>query len=205
MKDTFQAQMAEARRSQILDAAVAVISEQGFHKTTIKQIARQAGIADGTIYNYFKNKDDILMGIIERITEAEVRDLHFAEAQKIDFERFVTDYVAHRAAEVVAGMPALKVIMAETMFNEALSEKVNREIYEPSFKVAEAYIAHAISKGEIAEMDPVIGSRLFAAPLLGFLFLRLVGDTHVIANWDDYIEAMTRFMLKAYQNGTTPE
>lgn len=45
----------------ILEAAIKVFAEQGFHQTTISQIARQAGVADGTIYLYFKNKDDILV------------------------------------------------------------------------------------------------------------------------------------------------
>jgi TetR/AcrR family fatty acid metabolism transcriptional regulator len=45
----------------ILDAAIKVFAEQGFFQSTIAQIAREAGVADGTIYLYFKNKDDILV------------------------------------------------------------------------------------------------------------------------------------------------
>jgi len=45
----------------ILEAAVKVFAEQGFYQSTISQIAREAGVADGTIYLYFKNKDDILV------------------------------------------------------------------------------------------------------------------------------------------------
>ncbi|MFP4029955.1 MAG: TetR/AcrR family transcriptional regulator [Desulfococcaceae bacterium] len=45
----------------ILEAAVGVFADRGFHQATISQIARAAGVADGTIYLYFKNKDDILV------------------------------------------------------------------------------------------------------------------------------------------------
>jgi len=45
----------------ILEAAVKVFAEQGFSQSTISKIAREAGVADGTIYLYFKNKDDILV------------------------------------------------------------------------------------------------------------------------------------------------
>lgn len=45
----------------ILEAAVKVFAEEGFHQATVSQIAREAGVADGTIYLYFKNKDDILV------------------------------------------------------------------------------------------------------------------------------------------------
>lgn len=45
----------------ILTAAIQVFAEQGFNQATISQIAKTAGVADGTIYLYFKNKDDILV------------------------------------------------------------------------------------------------------------------------------------------------
>lgn len=45
----------------ILEAAIKIFAEQGFFQSTISQIAREAGVADGTIYLYFKNKDDILV------------------------------------------------------------------------------------------------------------------------------------------------
>ena len=69
-ESSFQDQLIEARRQQIIDAAIAVIAEQGFQRTTIKQIAGRAGVADGTIYNYFKNKDAILFAIVNRLSEA---------------------------------------------------------------------------------------------------------------------------------------
>ena len=54
---------------QILNAAVEVFAEQGFFQSTVAQIARQAGVADGTIYLYFKNKDDILIQFYEYKTK----------------------------------------------------------------------------------------------------------------------------------------
>ena len=45
----------------ILDGALQVIAENGFHQSQISKIAKQAGVADGTIYLYFKNKEDILI------------------------------------------------------------------------------------------------------------------------------------------------
>ncbi len=51
--------------NKILEAAVKVFADQGFFQATISQIAKKAGVADGTIYLYFKNKDDILVQIFE--------------------------------------------------------------------------------------------------------------------------------------------
>ena len=62
----------------ILEAAVKVFAELGFHQATIAQIAKEAGVADGTIYLYFKNKDDILVQFFSYKTKL-VFD-HFQEA-----------------------------------------------------------------------------------------------------------------------------
>ncbi len=48
---------------QIIDAAVIVIAENGYHQAQVSKIAKEAGVADGTIYLYFKNKEDILISV----------------------------------------------------------------------------------------------------------------------------------------------
>ncbi|MBQ0141086.1 MAG: TetR/AcrR family transcriptional regulator [Kurthia sp.] len=50
---------------QIIDAAVIAIADNGYHQAQVSKIAKQAGVADGTIYLYFKNKEDILISVFE--------------------------------------------------------------------------------------------------------------------------------------------
>ncbi len=68
-----QAQLAAARRTQILDAATRVFASKGFNRATIRDVARDAGVADGTIYNYFANKTDLLFGLLDRLNDTERR------------------------------------------------------------------------------------------------------------------------------------
>jgi len=53
------------KKEAILDAAVVEIAAHGYHGTTVAMIARRAGVADGTIYLYFKSKDDLLISLFE--------------------------------------------------------------------------------------------------------------------------------------------
>mgnify|MGYP000557278214 CR=1 FL=1 len=53
----------------ILEAAAKIFAEKGFHQSTISQIAKKAGVADGTIYLYFKNKDDVLVQFFQYKTK----------------------------------------------------------------------------------------------------------------------------------------
>lgn len=52
--------LVEVRRGQVVRAAVKLFSEEGYYTTTIQQIAREAGVSTGLIYQYFRDKDDIL-------------------------------------------------------------------------------------------------------------------------------------------------
>jgi len=52
------------KRERILKAATTVIAQKGYHGTKIADVAKLAGVADGTIYLYFKNKDEILLTIL---------------------------------------------------------------------------------------------------------------------------------------------
>ncbi len=55
----------ENKRNKIIKAAVKVFAEKGFYNSRVSEIAKEANVADGTIYLYFKNKDDILISLFE--------------------------------------------------------------------------------------------------------------------------------------------
>lgn len=53
------------KRERILDAAVRVFAKSGFHDTRVADVAKAAGVADGTIYLYFESKDELLRSLFE--------------------------------------------------------------------------------------------------------------------------------------------
>jgi TetR/AcrR family transcriptional regulator, fatty acid metabolism regulator protein len=57
------------KQERILDAAVVEIARRGYHQTTVAMIAKRAGVADGTIYLYFKNKEQLLFRLFDRSME----------------------------------------------------------------------------------------------------------------------------------------
>ncbi len=59
----------------ILDAAVKTFSRSGYHRTRVSDIAREAGVADGTVYLYFNNKEDILISLFQNIMNIFVEEL----------------------------------------------------------------------------------------------------------------------------------
>jgi TetR/AcrR family fatty acid metabolism transcriptional regulator len=53
------------RKEEIINAAIKIFASKGFYNSKVADVAREAGIADGTIYLYFKNKDDLLISLFE--------------------------------------------------------------------------------------------------------------------------------------------
>ena len=69
------AKLVEERRGQILRAAVKLFTGRGYYTTTISQIAREAGVSTGLIYQYFGDKDDILLLSLKLVLETYEREI----------------------------------------------------------------------------------------------------------------------------------
>ncbi len=67
--------LVEARQRQIVDAAVKLFSDKGFYRTTILDIANEAGTSSGLIYKYFKDKDDVLYLSLLLVLETYEREI----------------------------------------------------------------------------------------------------------------------------------
>jgi TetR/AcrR family fatty acid metabolism transcriptional regulator len=65
------------KRRKILEAAISVFAKKGYFTARITDIARSAGVADGTIYLYFNNKEDIIASVFAQVIEA-----HMARAKE---------------------------------------------------------------------------------------------------------------------------
>jgi TetR/AcrR family fatty acid metabolism transcriptional regulator len=76
----------EGKRERILRAAIKVFARKGFYSTRVSEIAKAAGVADGTIDLYFKNKDDVLISLFQDYTTRLIALLSDAIAQQASFE-----------------------------------------------------------------------------------------------------------------------
>jgi TetR/AcrR family transcriptional regulator, fatty acid metabolism regulator protein len=74
------------KRERIMNAAIASFAQQGYHQATIADVAREAGVAAGTIYLYFKNKDDLLVSIFEEKVQRFIQEFHRRLSQEENAE-----------------------------------------------------------------------------------------------------------------------
>src|SRR6266704_6227938 len=115
--DPIQQLLVSARRNQILDAATTVFAEKGFYRATIKDIARQAGIANGTIYTYFASKTEVLLAILNRLNETTEREQKFAPGSEQNIRSFFLAYLRQRMALLWPNAEVFRAVLPEMLVN----------------------------------------------------------------------------------------
>ena len=194
--DTIQELLITARRNQILDAATQVFAEKGFHPTTIKDIAREAGIADGTIYNYFENKTALMLGIVDRLNESDQRDEDFSKFTEVDFRSFMKAYLRHRLTVLKAdNFDIFRVVVSEIMVNKELRELYYRKIIEPTFTMAEKYSQQWAAQHIIKPINISLAMRAVSGMVLGLIVEHIMGDKTLESKWDELPDFLTDMIL----------
>jgi len=113
---------------QILEAAIKVFARQGFHQSTVAQIAKEARVADGTIYLYFKNKDDILVQFFNYKTKL-VFDSFRTEVARADSSLDKLRYLIRRHLEEFQRNREMAVVyQVETHQSSRLAEAQIKEM-----------------------------------------------------------------------------
>lgn len=151
------------KHQRILDAALKVFAAKGFYNTKVSEIARTAGVADGTIYNYFKSKDDILISLFE-----DQMDWILARLETLDGDivQQITGYIALHLAIAVENPDLAEFITVELR----QSEKFLREYENPKFSQYLRTLSSLIEEGRVQGVfREGIDARLVARAIFGAL------------------------------------
>src|SRR5690625_4478111 len=129
---------------QIIDAAVTVIAENGYHASQVSKIAKEAGVADGTIYLYFKNKDDVLISIFDDRIRKLIELL-----ERLTSEAKTTEERLRSIIEVQLGLFEGERELAEVVtVNLRQSSKLLKQYASPLFNEYLGLIARVIAEGQ---------------------------------------------------------
>ena len=204
IKEALQEQLIVARRNQILDAAIKVFAKKGFHPTTIKDIAREADIASGTIYNYFENKTALMLGIFDRMNESDRRDADFSTFTSGDFRTFMKAYFRHRLTVLKAdNFEMFRVVVSEILVNKELRDLYVQKILEPTFTIAERYFQQWTEQHFIQTSDISLTMRAVSGMIVGLMLQYILGDKTLEAKWDALPDFLTDMILDGLERNTS--
>jgi TetR/AcrR family fatty acid metabolism transcriptional regulator len=157
------------RRRTILRAAIDVFARKGYHGCRIADVAREAGVAYGLVYHYFKNKDELLETVFETGWSGFVARMRSVAESEGSLEEKVRG-VTHVAFEAYRVDPrAVKVLILEIARSPAGS-RVNRQTaFTDMIRLSAEMFSRAQAAGELrADMDPLLAaSVLFGAIEMG--------------------------------------
>ncbi len=199
--DPIQELVAAARRKQILDAATRVFAEKGFHRATVKDIARVAGIADGTIYTYFASKTEVLLGILHRLNESTEREQQLTLEGEQDLRSFFTSYLRQRMALLWPNAEVFRAVLPEMLANSELRDLYYQQVLVPTFTVAEYAFQVQRGAGQVQSLDVSLTVRAIAGLLFGLLTFQLLGDEVIARRWEELPEMLTSLLFDGLQLG----
>jgi len=144
------------KKEWIIEAAIRVFAEKGFHPAGMREIAEQAKVAIGTIYHYFKSKEDILVNIFREEIEQRRRFLEELRASGLSIREQFQRILAMHFDRIKENKRLVILILMERLEPNERFQKLFRSLYEEIAGYVEEIVAEGIQKGEIAPCNPTI-------------------------------------------------
>jgi TetR/AcrR family fatty acid metabolism transcriptional regulator len=145
------------KRHLITEAAVAVFAERGFHQARVSDIARRAGVADGTIYLYFKNKEDLLLSIFEEKMDIMLAGLTDALANTDDPLERIRRFARFHFRQVRENRSTAEVLQVELRLSNKFLKEYRPEKLWAYLGVFGQIVREGQSKGIFrADLDPFV-------------------------------------------------
>ncbi len=157
---TTQTTTEEDTRARILQAALKLFASQGYNRTTTKDLANSAKVAEGTLFRYFPNKKAILIevatsGWIEILTDL------LTELSEMGSYKAISQVMRRRMLNIQENSDLLRVCFIEAQYHSELRERIQSEVIEKMTDVAEAFFETAMSKGIYRQINPKIVAQVF--------------------------------------------
>ena len=158
--------MNDNKREKILRAAAIVFSRRGFYKSRVAEIARVADVADGTIYLYFKNKDDILISLFEEEMAKVIKDMK-DELAKIDTtEAKIRKFIEKHLALIDENRELAEVMQIELRQSHKFMTEYKGTKFKDYLNIISSIIQQGQRRGEIRDdIIPGITKRILFGAL----------------------------------------
>lgn len=190
------------RHWEILEAATKIFSEKGFENSRTSDIAKEANIAEGTIFRYYKTKKDLLMGLFIPMIIKFFRPMMLSSVEKIfnnedmDIEEVIKAIFMDRLQLIRKNMPLVKTLVIEAAYKPEILEALRETLLPKVVEVIDGFMIKNIEKGIFKDMDPRIMTRSFMSILAGYIVLTVnFPNMFPVENDEEEVEKMTRILL----------
>jgi len=178
-KPVISEELSEKRKNQILEAAIQVFSKKGFEGSTTKEIAKKAKVSEGTIFRYFKTKKEILIHMLNILSEQTLFDFVEQIESGLEPQEAIKSLLKRHYRFIVNNQDLIKILVYEVQFHKDLKEKFYNDVLNRIIEFTTDIISEIMP-------DSKIPPRTIAENLMAiFLGLTLV---HTFKNSKKYEE-----------------
>jgi AcrR family transcriptional regulator len=150
----------EDTRTKILQAALKLFAKRGYEATTTKDLAKSAGVAEGTLFRHFSNKKAILIEVATAGWVDILTDL-LTELSEMGNYQAVSQVMRRRMLNMRQNADLMRVCFVEAQYHPELRESIQGEVISKMTDVAEAFFETAMEKGIYRQMNPKIVAKVF--------------------------------------------
>ena len=188
------------RRQAVLAAALEMFAQKGFDRTTIRDIARQAQLAEGTIYNHFKNKTALMEALLESLVSQGQAKVDMRLPDDLDLAKFLPEHLRMMLNLLIGNAgKALPVILAELLVNTELREAHMKKIGQTQREMGVAALKQFEKRKLVRKTQPELTVRMISALIMGISLQRQLGDEYLTQHWAQVPDAMAQLLLKGLQ------
>ena len=147
-------------RTKILQAALKLFAKRGYDGTTTKDLAKKAGVAEGTLFRHFNNKKAILIEVATAGWVDILTDL-LTELSEMGSYKAVSQVMRRRMLNMRQNSDLMRVCFVEAQYHPELRDTIQAEVIDKMTNVAEAFFETAMDKGIYRRMNPKIVAKVF--------------------------------------------
>ncbi|MBC7766252.1 MAG: TetR/AcrR family transcriptional regulator [Hyphomonadaceae bacterium] len=196
------------KEGRILDAACKIFALKGFSATTTNEIAKEAGIAEGTIFRYFKTKKHLLHGLLKQLVHIMADRIAIPPIEKIlsqtqgkAIKDILKEVMIDRMALVEKHFPLAKVVLSEAMLHQDIRDIILGKITDRVMPLMGDFIDRMVLEGKIRPMKSHIALRCFVGNTLLLVVQRqLLKDKFPIEDIEQEIDETIDLMLYGFAN-----
>lgn len=195
-------QITKQRQEQILEAALQVFSRRGFDRATVPDVAREAGVAVGTIYNYYQSKRDLLVAITHKyIIEPFTVIIRNPPAE--GDAAYMAAIMENRLNLGLENMGKFLPLLSEVQRDAELRRSYAEQVVQPIMGIMEKYVASRVKKGAFRDINPAFVTRAIGGMVIGFMLLYgIEGEKSPLHDIDrkKLANELTELVLKGLQS-----
>ncbi|MFC0272934.1 TetR/AcrR family transcriptional regulator [Metabacillus herbersteinensis] len=190
------------KQRKILESAIEVFAEKGFAATSTNEIAKRAGVAEGTIFRHYKTKKELLAAVVTPLLSKMVAPFLLKDFKRDVFEKeyasysdFLRKLIENRLKFARSHVQLLKILVQEIAFQPEFKAAYIEIFQENIFPLFKSVVTYFKEKGELKDIPEETIIRLTISTIVSTIVTRIIILNDQSLDEEEYVNETIHFMM----------